>query len=321
MRCRTRWRSALLTLAALSLAGVSFGGEKSSSSDAGPEAISFLGQPLTAPKLPRKFRARQRKLLKQALADLAARPDDPEAVIWVGRRTAYLGRYREAIEIYSRGIAAHPDHAALRRHRGHRYITLRRLDDAIADLTRASELIAGTADRIEADGLPNARNIPTSTLHSNVWYHLGLAYYLQGEFQQARAAYEQCMEVAKNPDMLAATAHWLYMTFRRLPRPRQAHWLLRTVRTDVEIIENHDYHGLLKVYKGEANAEELLAEAEKVGGVKFATIGYGLGNWYLVSGDLQRARELFTAVVASDSWAAFGSLAAEADLARWKSGG
>lgn len=316
-----RWlRSPPLALAlvvTLSPAGLVIADEPARPEASGAEAVSLLGKPLAAPELPRKFRSQQRKLLKKALGDLGERPNDPEAVIWVGRRTAYLGRYREAIRIYSQGIAAHPDHPGLRRHRGHRYLTLRRLDEAIVDLERAGELITGRDDEIEPDGLPNARNIPTSTLHTNIWYHLGLAYYLKGDLWKARSAYEKCLAAAKNPDMVVATTHWLYMTLRRLPRHRHALWALRTMRADMDIIENHDYHQLLMVYKGKADAETLLAEAEKAGGVRFATIGYGLGNWFLAQGDSERARQVFTAVEAADAWSAFGHLAAESDLARW----
>ncbi len=76
------------------------------------------------------------------------------------------------------------------RHRGHRYITLREFDKAIADFNKAVELIEGTDDIVEPDGAPNAAGIPTSTLHTNIWYHLGLAHYLKGDFAAALLAYE-----------------------------------------------------------------------------------------------------------------------------------
>ncbi len=60
-----------------------------------------------------------------ALADWERNPDDADALIWAGRRTAYIGRYREAIGIFSEGIARHPDDARMYRHRGHRYLTVR----------------------------------------------------------------------------------------------------------------------------------------------------------------------------------------------------
>ncbi len=103
------------------------------------EATSLLDQPLYAPQLAEGLRAEQETLLEQARAGLRARPDDPEAVIWVGRRLAYLGRYREAIRKYSQGIEEHPDDPRLYRHRGHRRITVRELDLAIRDLESAAD--------------------------------------------------------------------------------------------------------------------------------------------------------------------------------------
>ncbi len=281
------------------------------------EGTSLLGRPLAAPELAADFRAEQEALLARAEAELAADPGDPERIIWVGRRTAYLGRYREAIEIYSRGIAAHPGHAALYRHRGHRHITLRQLDAAVADLSRAAELIAGTPDRVEPDGLPNARNVPTSTSHSNVWYHLGLAHFLKGDFERAAEAYRECLAFSTNPDMLSATSHWLYMTLRRLGRDQQAERLLEPIEPGMDVIENRDYFRLLRMYQGHEDPARLLAEAEEAGGVGYATVAYGVGHWHLVRGERARAREIFRRIVDSDApWAAFGYIAAEAELAR-----
>ena len=62
---------------------------------------------------------------------------------------------------------------------------MRELDKAVADLERADALVAGTPDQIEPDGQPNPRNIPLTTLQSNIRYHLALAYYLQGNFAKA----------------------------------------------------------------------------------------------------------------------------------------
>jgi hypothetical protein len=47
-----------------------------------------------------------------------------------------------------------------------------------------------------------------------------------------------------------------------------------------------------------------------------ATQGYGVGNWYLVSGDRAKARAIFDKVVVGRAWAAFGFIAAAADLKR-----
>ena len=282
------------------------------------EAVSLSGRSLVPPEPNPEFRAEQGRLLAEARAALEADPRDAEARIWVGRRTAYLGRYREAIQLFTAGIEAHPQDPRFLRHRGHRYLTTRRPDLAVADLERAAVLVSGRPDEIEPDGLPNARNVPTSTLNANIWYHLGLARWVQGDFEAAAAAYREALAFSRNPDMLCASSHWLYMALRRLGRDEEARAVLEPVHEGLDVIENHDYWRLLLMYKGARDPETLLAEAAAsgTGGTGYATTAYGVGHWYLVEGDRARAREIFERLVAGDAWAAFGHLAAEAELAR-----
>jgi dipeptidyl-peptidase-4 len=178
------------------------------------EAFSLLGYPLYPPAPSAAMVAKY----EEAKMKWEAAPTDVDAIIWYGRRTAYLGRYREAIKTYSDGIELFPEDARLYRHRGHRMITTRQLENAIADLEHAAWLIEGTEDEVEPDGLPNALGVPVSTLHSNIWYHLGLAYYLSGNYQRAEQAYAQRAASSANNDSLVSTAHWRYMTLRRLGR-------------------------------------------------------------------------------------------------------
>ncbi len=286
----------------------------------GPEATSLLGRPLYSPALAPAVRAEREAQLAAARAQIEAHPGEAapvDALIWLGRRTAYLGRYREAIAIYTRALALHPDEPRLLRHRGHRHLTLRRFDLARADLERAAALLRGRPDEVEPDGLPNARGIPTSTLQSNVWYHLGLARYLQGDFEGALAAYRECERVSKNPDMLAATVYWLHLTLLRLGRETEAAAVLVPVGADWQLIENHSYHRLLLFFKGERGAEALLAGAgAEESGLDLATVAYGIGAWHLAHGRRQAAQALFQKVLAGEQWPAFGYIAAEAELAR-----
>jgi len=284
-----------------------------------PETISLLGDTLFAPALPDSIRARYERRLAEARNDFDHAPTELSNVIWLGRRTAYLGRFREAIAVYSKGLEAHPNVARLLRHRGHRYITLRIFDLAVSDLEQAARVMAKRDDETEPDGLPNARNIPTSTLKFNIWYHLGLAHYLKGDFVAARRAYRECMEVSTNPDMRCATSHWLYMTLRRLGRAGEARGLLKPIRRDLDVIENRSYHRLLLMYKGELPVDSLLAPATgEQAGLDDATIGYGVGNWHLYNGRPAEAEAVFRRVVAGRQWPAFGHIAAEAELKRMR---
>ncbi len=280
-----------------------------------PETVSLLGEPLAAPEIPEEARARLESNLAAARTAYEADPADEDRILWLGRRLAYLGRYTEAIALYTEGISLHRTSYKLLRHRGHRLITLRRFDEAIADLEHAAELIDGIPDEVEPDGAPNPSNIPRSTSHFNIWYHLGLAYYLTGDWGRAAGAYRRCMTFAAvNDDMRCATSHWLYVTLRRLGRDEEAQRVLAPVDPEMEILESFAYHKLLLMYQGRGSPEELLASAER-DGLEFATLAYGIGSWHRAQGDPSRAREIFGRIVDGPSWAAFGHIAAEADLA------
>jgi tetratricopeptide (TPR) repeat protein len=255
--------------------------------------------------------------LEKAKADYQKSPNDADAIIWLGRRTAYPGKYKEAIEIYSKGIEKHPNEARLYRHRGHRLLSIRCFDEAIRDFEKAAKLIKGKPDRIEPDGLPNARNTPTSTLQSNIWYHLGLTHYLKGDFKKALKAYKNCLKVSKNPDMLVATTNWLYITLRRLGKNKYAEKVLGPIKDDLDIIENDSYYKLLKVYQGKIKAEDLLKEiGSDSNNLNNASVGYGLGNWFLISGEKEKAEKIFKQITSGDQWSSFGYVAAEAELKR-----
>jgi len=281
-----------------------------------PEAFSLSGRPLFSPEPTGERGARLDADLASARAALARDPHSADAGIWVGRRLGYLGRYREAIDAFSHVIAEHPADPHAYRHRGHRYITVREFDRAIADLSRAADLTRGQPDEVEPDGAPNRFNRPRSTLQSNIWYHLGLAYYLKGDFARALEAYRSGMSVSRvNDDMLVATSDWLYMTLRRLKRDAEARAVLDPIQERMDILENDAYHARLLMYKGLRTPESVL-NLNTADDVQIATQGYGVGNWYLVNGDRAKARDVFERVVAGTAWAAFGYIAAEADLQR-----
>jgi dipeptidyl aminopeptidase/acylaminoacyl peptidase/tetratricopeptide (TPR) repeat protein len=279
------------------------------------EATSLLGEPLVPPAPGASARAGLEARLAAAEAAWKRTPANADSIIWYGRRLAYVGRYRDAIRVFGDGMAANPRDARLYRHRGHRWLTVREIDKAVADFERAATLVQGKADEVEPDGAPNARNIPTSTLQTNIYYHLGLAHYLRGDFEHALAAYRECMTRSKNPDMQVATAHWLYMTLRRLGRDQEAAAVLSPIRRDMDIIENGAYHRLLLLYKGELAADSLVPPGGS--GLEDVTTGYGLANWHLYNGRRAEAERVLARILSVRSqWPAFGYLAAEAEAKR-----
>src|SRR5687768_13725272 len=275
----------------------------------------FIDRP--APPVSAEAAKRMEQQLAEARAAYKAKPNDPDAIIWLGRRLAYPGQFKEAIDVFSEGIRKFPNDARFYRHRGHRYITLRRIDLAIKDFMRAASLIKGKPDELEPDGIPNAKNIPTSTLQSNIWYHLGLAYYLKGDFKNALRAYEEAQKVSTNTDMQVATSYWHYMTLRRHKKKNEAEKILEPFARNVMLIENDDYLKLIRMNRGEMKSEALLSEwSGKAGTLSSASLGYGIGNYFLYNGDREKAMTIFRKIVAGNQWASFGYIAAEAELKR-----
>ncbi|HET9426223.1 MAG TPA: tetratricopeptide repeat protein [Gemmatimonadaceae bacterium] len=285
------------------------------------QAVSPLGDTLRVFPMSADTRARYERQLGEAQAAYLRSPANADSVIWYARRLGYLGRIREAIDVYTRGIASHPDNPWMYRHRGHRYISIRDFDRAIADLEKAQSLVAGKPDIVEEDGQPNARNTPIGTLHSNIAYHLGLAHYLKGDFARAIPIYRQEMATAKNDDRIVSTAHWLYMSLRRLGRDQEAAATLAPIGRTMNVIENDTYHRLLLLYKGVLPPDSVLAVApDGQMSVTDATAAYGIANWHLYNGRRADAERLFRRILDGGQWGSFGYIAAEAELASMRRG-
>jgi len=91
--------------------------------------------------------------------------------------------------------------------------------------------------------------------------------------------------------------------------------VLDPIKEQMDVIENGAYHARLLMYKGLRTPESVL-NLNTADDIQIATQGYGVGNWYLVNGDKAKAKEIYDRVVAGKAWAAFGFIAAEADLKR-----
>lgn len=277
--------------------------------------VALLAAACAAPLAP-STATRQERDHQAALEAWERAPDDEMTNVWLGRRLGYLGRYEEAVAAFTRGLAAHPDSAWLLRFRGHRYITLRRFADAVRDLERARELAALRPDEVEPDGAPNAAGIPIGTLRSNVDYHLGLAWFLLGDFERAWRVYEDGFELARaNDDRLVSHTYWAYLTLSKLGRRAEARELLAPIRRDMHILENESYLALLLHFRGDLTESELLS-APSSGANDAATRGFGVALARSFAGDAAGARARLAEVVRKGPPAAFGTIAAEAELTR-----
>ncbi|MFK7954135.1 MAG: hypothetical protein AB8B73_14900 [Ekhidna sp.] len=276
--------------------------------------VSFLGEELKDKELPNSTRKKFEENFQVAQERVIQYPDSLELIIWQGRRLAYLGQFLESIQVYTDGLVKYPLSHRLRRHRGHRYITTRQISNAVDDFEMAAFHAANATNGIEPDGLPNKLNQPLGNDFFNIWYHFGLAHYLDGRYDKAISAYNQCMKVSDNNDLMVATTYWLYMSYKKVGNVEMAEELLEIIHSKMKMVENKAYLDLLLLFKGEKKAETLLAKAKLENGTLNPTLAYGVGNWYQQQGNTSKANEIFLQIMESPSWDSFGFIAAEKEL-------
>ena len=260
----------------------------------------------------------QKQKLQKAFANYQQNNDNADNIIWYGRHLGYTGQYAQAIDIFDQGIEKFPRDARMYRHRGHRFITVRCFDRAIADLEKAAKLVRNKPDEIEPDGMPNAKNIPTSTIQTNIYYHLGLAYFLKKNMPKAEAAFRTCLDLSKNDDMKIATANWLNVVLQSQGKKEEADKLWQSLPAEPSLIENVDYWLLLRLYHADkprtaAEMEEYIRNltAQRKTSLSSATLFFGIGYYCKLNNLLEKATELFEKVQLSGQWGSFGFIAAE----------
>jgi tetratricopeptide (TPR) repeat protein len=306
-------------LVGLLLVLVAFGCRTASVSEAPSERAVGLADVERLLRITPDLRAAREAQLSDALAAHASDPSEANA-IWVGRRLAYLGMHEHAVVWFEEQLGLWPDSFRLRRHLGHRWITLREFERARAVLDEARALAADVPDEIEPDGQPNARGIPTSTLQGNIDYHRALAAYLLGDFDAAIEAWRACVETwATNDDSRVAAGHWLLLTLRRAGREAEFASVVAALPAAPDVIENHAYRELVDLHAGRVSAVSLLGLAADP--VHDATRTFGVARWYLdhpgaTDEDRARGAALLRLVAEQAPWESFARVAAEVDRQR-----
>jgi tetratricopeptide (TPR) repeat protein len=228
----------------------------------------------------------------RAARALAADPRSIDRIIALGSAQAGARQMREAVETFTRGLATHPNNALLLRWRGHRYLSLREFDKAMADLDRAASL--------------------DSSIYG-IWYHRGIVRFVRGDFDGAAADFARALPLAPDPGELAGSTDWRWMSLARAGRADEARAFL--ARRPDSLPTTVAYATRLRLYRGEI-APEAVVTAADTADVQLATLAFGLGNWYLTRGDPTAARRWFQRAVQSGGWPAFGFILAEVELRR-----
>lgn len=225
---------------------------------------------------------------------LAADPRNVARIIDLGVAQSGARQFREAIATFTRGLALAPNDPLLYRWRGHRYLSVREFDKAMADLVRGAQI--------------------DSTMYG-IWYHLGIVRFARGDFSGAADAFARGQRRAPDAGELAGATDWLWMSLSRAGRAAEAKAML--ARRPDSLPAANAYARRLKLYRGEISADSVFTPADTAD-VQVATLAFGVGNWYLVHGDTARAKAWFERSVKSGGWPGFGFIISEVELRRLK---
>jgi tetratricopeptide (TPR) repeat protein len=236
---------------------------------------------------------------------LAADPKNPDLILKLALAHSGVREYREAIETCTRGLKIAPDNAGLLLERGHREVGLRKFKEARADLDRAAKIDPKKLD---------------------VHYHLGLSHYFVGEFADAGAAFRREAELAPTQDARINATNWVYASFRRAGKKDEADKAIAAITPDMKNTEAHTffYLSLVRFFQGKMPEAEAVPPRPPAGNtddeteLRFDTVGYGVGNWYLYNGNTAKAQEYFAEVVKGHVWMTWGYIGSELEVARAK---
>lgn len=211
------------------------------------------------------------------------------------RSLAALRRYDDALAACGEVLQLQPRNAEALRDRGHYFLNAGQVDNALTDLLQADPLSHG--DR-------------------GVSYHLGLAYYLKGDFANAAKAYERCVDVSTTDGARIECQAWLLPSLMRAGRRREARSLLASISQAKVPGHAALYLDRLLLFKGLRTEADLVATMSSEGAVTEATVGYSIGLWHLLNGRADRARTYFERSIASAVPTSWGARAAEAEMRR-----
>ncbi|MSR02010.1 MAG: hypothetical protein EXR94_04620 [Gemmatimonadetes bacterium] len=291
----------------------------------GAEAVSLLGDTLWSVTLSAAEGQARVSQLAEAKRRAGARWDDLNTRLLLGRRTAAMGRLREAIDIYTEAIEADPTDPRLFRRRGELLLLVREPDLAARDLERAA---SRARERISPDGRrfappvmeflegPDGQLSGAGVLHSSQLL-LGMTHFIRGDYRRAYPMLVAAAQSADDADGIATASLWLLFTLRRAGRLAEAGQIAKVIPADLPVVHRTAELRLLQAFAGTLSLDSL--QRGLGGDIQSEAAGlylYGLGSTLLARGRQAEAAEALDEVRHTTNWASIIYVAAEADLAR-----
>ncbi|MAJ52405.1 MAG: hypothetical protein CMB82_12455 [Flammeovirgaceae bacterium] len=258
-------------------------------------------------------RASAERVLLKAEKAFNENPENEFNIINYGIKLANLGRFKEAISLYDEGLTKFPESHKIRRYIGQQYLTTRQFDKAISSLSEAITYANDSPPIIETENSYLKYNRKTIyNVKFNIWYYLGLSYYMKGNYDKAISSFRKCEKYTNNNDLKVVITNWLYNAFAKIGNLDLAEAEIMSIPTNMRLVEikSRKYHDLIMLYRGLVTPSILT----KRNGID-ADVGYGIGNYYLINGKVENAISAFNRVISTEQQERIGYIAIEAELA------
>lgn len=196
-------------------------------------------------------------------------------------------RYREAAEVYTKAIELDPNRSDAVRQRAPRYLASLQTEKAVADFERSLELGCERGDTL---------------------YRLGIAYYLNGQFEQSMAAEAEAYTYF-DEEMGIAAMYW--NTFAALKAGKEPE-LAKQYYVGMKVGHHTAYDAVMALFTDHATMDETIAKLEAVNeDLEFAMMGFGTAMIARQRGMEELCDDILYTVVKHDSfWIGYGYIAA-----------
>jgi len=290
------------------------------------QGTSLLGKPMVTTQT-RNANIAATETLDRAARDAKAAYEanmTVDSATWYGRILFYQGYSKESAAVYDQALKRFPNSGKLLRHRAHRAFSLREFDKSIELGLKAAKLYENQPLEREKPG-PDYFPGDPDVVQYYLYYHLGQAYFAKHDFDNAAKWFAKSAESAAfTHDVEARTAngYWEYLSLARAGKLREAQKLLDDY--DLTLFEVHPkggsdtYFDGLQLFKGHRAADSFFSDKDS--GRAFATAdgvaastAYSLANYYILSGEPEKAKPWLRRSINVDSWGFFARIQAEAD--------
>ncbi len=203
-----------------------------------------------------------------------------------------IGLFNEAVEVFSKGLEAHPDSVKLLRQRAQFYVNLRDFDKSVSDGLKAVDVIENMLIRADVS---TSDLIPTIEEIVNVHYHLGQAYYGKRDFANAALWFDRAYETAlisNNVEGMVASTNWTYISYAKNGDGAAARMAVNRYHGVIDDFQNPDdhvfYFDSVQLFKGNLSVSMLepIDETKPWGG----SLNYPISIYYILKGETDKAK-------------------------------